>query len=104
MVKYDYSCPECGCLAEVAHSIRESPAVECPDCSAAMVREFGSGEHVFVKGGTLPTVVQHHLNRKNREDMDHAHTVRKWVKEVGQPKTREALAKADLSKAKHETG
>lgn len=36
MPRYDYECPACLRVAEIAHRMSESPRVRCPACSSVM--------------------------------------------------------------------
>lgn len=91
MPRYDYHCSTCGKTVEVSHSIRQNPAITCEECSLPMVRLISGGDAVAVEKGTLPSNVQKAVDAKAARDMDHARKTEKWVKEVGQPKTRAGL-------------
>lgn len=91
MPRYDYCCPTCGTVIEVAHSIRETPEVRCPTCADAMRRLLSGGEGVAVEKGTLPSNVQRAVDAKATRDMDHANKTVEWIEKVAKPTTRAGL-------------
>ena len=80
MVRYDYHCPACGAVREVRHSIKESPAVACAECGAAMARGIPDTPAFTVKGGTVKGAIQRELDRREGDEVSSA---KELVKKLG---------------------
>ncbi len=98
MINYDYICKECGVYSTIKHSIKENPDVRCPECGEKMQRDISGGEEPIIKGGNLPGKVTREVQKREREEMQHAHEVKDWVKKKAQPMAREGLKKALVEK------
>lgn len=70
MPAYDYRCPDCGCVQEVTHSIKQDPSIECPACkqsgkSTRMDRLISPNVGGFIFKTWTPALSQ----KRNREQM-----------------------------------
>ena len=105
MIRYTYACPQCGAHAETRHSIKDTPLVACPECGRAMQRALPGTITFAVKGGTVHSHVHKAQVAKHEDDIAHAESVAKAVKETYQPKARQHLAKVlDGAAAKQPSG
>lgn len=98
MPLYEYFCDHCHVVAELRHSIRETPAPSCTGCGRTMRRLISGGDPPMVRGGTPTTAAMRSAEKKNAEDMAHAHAVADRIKADAQPKTQAALRNAPTLK------
>jgi len=105
MVTYSYCCASCSIVEDRRHSIKEDPIVSCPVCNGKMHRQLSSEAIITVRGGTVSGKTDLAQRIKNADDMDHAATVVKNVKEKYQPAARSSLnqAMSNLSNPKTES-